>query len=134
MRKIFSLILFCGLLSSSSFSQLDSVSTSISFSLEIDSTFIDSITVPADFMTVDVWVNDPMLVGNVMISVYESQSGHPMARVNMNATTLAGYIVQNNNTLSIPIGFLDSNLSYDVRVLVQNFQLAYLPEIIISYP
>ena len=134
MRKILSLILFCGLFSATSFSQLDSVSVTVSFSLEVDSTFMDSISVPTDFMTVQVWVNDPMLVGNVLISVYESQSGHPMARINSNTAALQTINPLGGNTFSIPIGFLDSSLGYGVRVLVQNFQLAYLPEIIISYP
>lgn len=134
MRRIFSLLIFCGLFSSVGFTQLDSVSVSVSFSLEVDSTSIDSVSIPTDFMTATVSVNDPMLVGNIMISVYEQQSGHPMSRVNLKLADLqsAGYL--SGNTFSIPMGFLDSNLGYEVRVLVQNFQLAYLPEVIISYP
>lgn len=134
MKKLFLLVLVCSAFSTVTYSQLDSVSVSVSFSLEVDSTSMDSVLVPSDFMTVNVWVNDPLMVGNILISVYESPSGFPMARVNLNLAELqaAGYL--SGNTYMIPIGFLDDSLSYEIKTLPQNFQLAHLPEITISYP
>ena len=134
MKKVISLFAICSVLSFSSFSQLDSVSASISFSSIVDSTFMDSINVPADFMSVNVWVNDPILTGNIMVSIYEAQSGHPMARVNWNSATLQDSNPMNANTFLMPIGFLDSNLSYIVNVVVKDSQSAELPELSFSYP
>lgn len=134
MRRFLSVFIFCGLMSSFGFSQLDSVSVSVSFSLHTDSTFIDSLSAPSDFMTVDVWVNDPALVGGIMVSVYELQSGQPMARVNLSSSELQIASSLSGNTYSIPIGYLNSTLGYDVKINVQNFQLFYLPEVSVTYP
>lgn len=134
MKKVFSLITFLGILSFSSFSQLDSTNASVSFSSIVDSTYLDSINVPADFMTVNVWVNDPVATGNIMVSVYEITSGYPMARIHWNSTKLQSMNPLNENNFLIPVGFLDSNLGYTIHVEVKDTQAAVLPELTFSYP
>ncbi|NVK64006.1 MAG: hypothetical protein HWE22_05435 [Flavobacteriales bacterium] len=124
-------ISFC-LYCNTSFSQLDSVSVSISF--VTDSTLAMDTLIPSETMKADIWVNDTDFVGKVMISVYDQSNNRPMARVKYSHAELLqeGYI--SGNVLSVPVGYLDSTGQYSVKVQLQNFQLNYLSPIEINYP
>ncbi len=124
-------ISFC-LYCNTSFSQLDSVSVSISF--VTDSTLAMDTLIPSETMKADIWVNDTDFVGKVMISVYDQSNNRPMARVKYSHAELLqeGYI--SGNVLSVPVGYLDSTGQYSVKLQLQNFQLNYLSPIEINYP
>lgn len=114
------------------FSQLDSVSVSMSF--VPDSTSTMDTLVPSDLLKTDIWVNDTDFVGKAMVSVYDQLSNRPISRVKYTHAELLqqGYIV--GNVLSIPVGYLDPTGQYLVKVQLQNFQLNYLAPIEINYP
>ncbi len=124
-------ISFC-LYCNTSFSQLDSVSVSVSF--VTDSTLAMDTLIPSETMKANIWVNDTDFVGKVMISVYDQSNNRPMARVKYSHAELLqeGYI--SGNVLSVPVGYLDSAGQYSVKVQLQNFQLNYLSPIEINYP
>ncbi len=130
------LLLISAVFSYTAFSQLDSASVTVSFSSEVDSSFfdIDSSLVTVDFMSANVWLNEPLLLGDVLISVYETQSGQPMARKILTLAEIQSNGGFSANSVLIPVGYLDANLTYEIHVLIRNFQLAYLEELIISYP
>lgn len=116
------------------FAQLDSISASVLFTQEIDTTFDITNNDPSDFMNISVWVNDVDFLGQVMISIFDSSSGIPMARFKLSIAELQEQGMLEGNIVRIPIGFMSSEGAYRVEVDVQNFQLAYLPKVTISYP
>jgi len=133
MLKSIFFLLFFSLLSNFSYSQLDSVSVSISF--EADSSVVIDTLFSSEIMKADIWVNDTDFVGQVMVSVYDLQSHVPVSRVKFSRQQLIseGYILD-ENTISFPAGYLSASGQYSIDFELLDFQLNFLAPIIISYP
>ena len=133
MLKSIFFLLFFSLLCNTSYSQLDSVSVSISF--ETDSSAVIDTLFSSEIMKANIWVNDADFVGQAMVSVYDLQSHVPVSRVKYTRQQMLdeGYITDGNN-LSFPIGSLSSGGQYSIEFELQDFQLHFLAPVVISYP
>lgn len=128
---VFLAVSFC-FYCNTSFSQLDSVSVSVTFTTDANVT--DTLMMP-EVINAVIWMNDTDFIGQAMISVFDPVTNFPLARVKVDRQEMinAGYIL-NTNTVSFPIGNLPSNGQYSIEFELKDFQLNYLAPISISYP
>lgn len=121
------------LLGNGVFAQLDSVSvSSVTFSQEIVTDSITSITDTLDVMNIDVYIDDIDFMGEVIITVYETSTNFPVGKVKLMKLEAieTGVISGSNITVSL---YLDSTESYTGEILVRNFQGANTPLVVFNH-
>lgn len=133
MKKIlFGLMLF---VSSTTFSQLDSLDFSMSF--VSNPTFapgLDPVSQQGEILKVKVFVNDADFVGKLLVMVYDLPTNTPMAILKLSREEVLSGTYTENGLLVFNFPYLDPNASYKVILESQNFQGAYLPRVEKNYP
>lgn len=133
MKKI--LFGFLLLVSSSSFSQLDSVNFSMSFVTNPTFTAgLDEVAQQGDVFQVKVFVNDADFVGKLIVMVYDLPTDTPMAITKLERAEILSGTYTENGLIVFNIPYLDPTASYKVILETQNFQQAYLPRVEKNFP
>lgn len=132
MKKIlFGLML---LVSSATFSQLDSVDFSMSFLTNPSfNAGLDSADLQAPVFQVKVHVNDPDYVGKLIVMVYDLPTNTPMAIKKLDRDEILGGTYTENGLIVFNIPYLNPEASYKVILEIQNFQMNYLPRVEKNY-
>ncbi|XOV67608.1 MAG: hypothetical protein ACFHU9_00270 [Fluviicola sp.] len=130
-----SLILVLGMLlfGSGAFAQLDSVSVTLSFTQEssLDSTQTND---TIDVMNVEVYLDDIDFFSEVIVSVYDLSSGHPIAQIKSTKAELIALNSLSGSVATIEFPeFAPITGSYRVDVLARNFQGGNLPIVSETY-
>lgn len=107
-----------------SFSQTDSVSVNIQFGTMQDP---DSSQLTLNVMDLDVTAPDIDFVGAVLITVYDTNSNFPIARIKRSKVELENQNLISGNTMNVALPNLDPSQSYRIETLVRNFQGANYP-------
>ena len=133
MKKIlFGLIL---LVSSSTFSQLDSVDFSMSFVTNPTFTAgLDEVAQQGDIFQIKVFLNDLDYVGKLIVMVYDQQTDTPMSMMKLDREEILSGTYTQNGEIIFNLPYLDPSGSYKVILEAQNFQQAYLPRVEKSFP
>jgi hypothetical protein len=133
MKKIlFGLILF---VSSTSFSQLDSVNFSMAFVTNPTFTAgLDEVAQQGNVFQVKVFLNDVDYVGKLIVMVYDQQTDTPMSIMKLDREEVLSGTYSENGFIVFNIPYLDPSASYKVILEAQNFQQAYLPRVEKNYP
>lgn len=133
MKKIlFGLML---LVSSTTFSQLDSLDFSMSF--VTNPTFtpgLDDVSKQGNIFQVKVFVNDADYVGKLLVMVYDLPTNTPMAILKLDREQVLSGTYTENGLLVFSFPYLNPDASYKVILESQNFQGAYLPRVEKNYP
>ncbi|MNU67256.1 hypothetical protein D3C71_565900 [compost metagenome] len=133
MKKIlFGLML---LVSSTTFSQLDSLDFSMSF--VTNPTFtpgLDEVSQQGEIFQVKVFVNDADYVGKLIVMVYDLPTNTPMAILKLDREEVLSGTYTQNDLLVFSFPYLNPAASYKVILESQNFQGAYLPRVEKNYP
>lgn len=132
MKKIlFGLML---LVSSTTFSQLDSLDFSMSF--VSNPTFtpgLDPVSQQGEIFQVKVFVNDADYVGKLIVMVYDLPTNTPMAILKLDREQVLSGTYTENGLLVFSFPYLNPDASYKVILESQNFQGAYLPRVEKNY-
>ena len=133
MKKIlFGLIL---LVSSTTFSQLDSLDFSMSFVTNpVFTPGLDEVSKQGKIFQVKVFVNDADYVGKLIVMVYDLPTNTPMAILKLNRDQVLSGTYTENGLLVFSFPYLNPDASYKVILESQNFQGAYLPRVEKNYP
>ncbi|WP_300662351.1 hypothetical protein [Fluviicola sp.] len=133
MKKIlFGLML---LVSSTTFSQLDSLDFSMSFVTNPAFTpGLDDVSKQGNIFQVKVFVNDADYVGKLIVMVYDLPTNTPMAILKLDREQVLSETYTENGLLVFSFPYLNPDASYKVILESQNFQGAYLPRVEKNYP
>lgn len=133
MKKIlFGLIL---LVSSTTFSQLDSLDFSMSFVTNpVFTPGLDEVSKQGKIFQVKVFVNDADYVGKLIVMVYDLPTNTPMAILKLNRDQVLSGTYTENGLLVFSFPYLNPDASYKVILESQNFSGAYLPRVEKNYP
>ena len=114
--------------------QLDSVSVSISFSNSIVLDSLQQSNDTIDILNVAVYTDDIDFLGEILVTVYDQISAHPIAKIKSTKAELLSLNAINGSTSTIEFsGFPPVVGSYRIDVLVRNFQGGNLPMISTTY-
>lgn len=132
MKKIlFGLML---LVSSTTFSQLDSLDFSMSFVTNpVFSPGLDEVDRQGTIFQVKVFVNDADFVGKLLVMVYDLPTNTPMAILKLDREEVLSGTYTENGLLVFSFPYLNPDASYKVILESQNFQGAYLPRVEKNY-
>lgn len=122
------------LVSSTTFSQLDSLDFSMSF--VTNPTFtpgLNEVSQQGEIFQVKVFVNDADYVGKLIVMVYDLPTNTPMAILKLNREEVLSGTYTENGLLVFSFPYLNPEASYKVILESQNFQGAYLPRVEKNY-
>lgn len=123
------------LVSSSAFSQLDSVDFSMSFVMNPTFTAgLDEAALQSDVLQVKVFLNDTDYVGKLIVMIYDLQTNTPMAILKLEREEILSGTYTENGLVVFNIPYLNSSTSYKVILETLNFQQAYLPRVEKNFP
>ena len=108
------------------FSQLDSASVTLSFTVETDP--MDS-TQMVDALNISTTVNDIDYLGEVVVTVYDLSTGYPVAMVKVSKQEFLDENLVTGDTALLQLLDIDSASSYRVETIVRNYQGGQLPTI-----
>lgn len=118
------------LVSSATFSQLDSVNFSMSFVTNpAFSAGLDQTDLQEPVFQVKVSVNDVDYVGKLIVMVYDLQTNTPMAIKKLDRDEILGGTYTENGLIVFNLPYLNPEGSYKVILETQNFQQSYLPRV-----
>lgn len=133
MKKILTGLML--LLSSTTFSQLDSVDFSMSFVTNPTFTAgLDTVSQEGDIFQVKVSLNDVDYVGKLLVMVYDQQTDTPMSMMKLDREEVLSGTYTQNGEIIFNLPYLDPSGSYRVILEAQNFQMNYLPRVEKNYP
>ena len=119
-------LLCCLSVSSFAFSQLDSVAVNASFVYSTvfeesgDSLQMKSIQVAA-------WVNDFDFLGEIIVASYDLEFDTPFSLIKLSKAEIEAQGLHTNNTITVPIDYVEEGRSYRITVLARNFQGLNIP-------
>lgn len=133
MKKIlFGLMLF---VSSTTFSQLDSLDFSMAFVTNPPFTAgLDSVDQQGTIFQVKVFVNEPDSVGMITVMVYDAPSNTPLNASLLTREEISTGNYTNNGLIVFNFAYLDPNASYRVILETQNYEMNYLPRVEKNFP
>ena len=73
------------------------------------------------------WVNDFDFLGEIIIAAYDLEFDTPFAMIKLSKDEIETQGLHTNNTITIPIDFVEEGRSYRVTVLARNFQGLNIP-------
>ena len=122
-------------ISLSSFSQIDSVNVNVTFTIETDSTNLDSLGnyVVLDVINVNATIHDVDFLGEVIVTVYDSATDYPIAMRKMTAQQIIDANQKVGSVVTLKLDDIDPLGSYRVETQVRNFQGANFPMVITNY-
>lgn len=128
MKKIlFGLMLF---VSSTTFSQLDSLDFSMSFVTNpAFSPGLAPMSRQGEIFQVKVFVNDADSVGKLFVMVCDLSTGNPLATLKLEREEVLSETYTENGLLVFSFPYLNPDASYKVILESQNYQGAYLPRV-----
>ncbi len=130
MKKIlFGLML---LVSSTTFSQLDSVSVNLNF-ISIPSIDEDSLIIQQPIFQVEVQLNDFNDFGIIVIKLFQESSNEPLSIFYSSKSDILANGLLSDGKVLVRFPGIDPNLPYQVSIDIQNASLAYLPHTITYY-
>jgi hypothetical protein len=131
------LLLIILLFSSSflSYSQIDSVDVNLNFTVETDSTILDSLGNYSiiDVINVNATINDVDFLGEVLVTVYDSSLDYPIAMIKMTAQQIIDANQKVGSVVTVKLDGIDPSGSYRVETQVRNFQGANFPMVTTNY-
>jgi hypothetical protein len=123
------------LVSSSAFSQLDSVDFSMSFvNNPVFTAGLDEVDQQGNVFQVKVFLNDVDYTGKLIVMVYDLPTNTPMAIKKLDREEILSGTYTENGLIVFNIPYLDPAASYKIILETQNFQQAYLPRVEKNYP
>lgn len=123
------------LVSSTTFSQLDSLDFSMSFVTNPAFTpGLDEVDRQGTVFQVKVFVNDADFVGKLLVMVYDLATNTPMAILKLDREEVLSGTYTENGLLVFSFPYLNPGASYKVILESQNFQGSYLPRVEKNYP
>ena len=134
MKSLFaSILLFFA--SAAAYGQLDSVDFNAHFESNPQFTAgLDSLSAFGDVLQVEVFLNEPAMVGAATVLVYDAATETPLAIVRRTRTEILSGQFTQNGFVVFNIPYLDVQGQFKVVLEVQNFQMAYLNPISKFFP
>jgi hypothetical protein len=122
--KVILFITVCLLVSTFSYSQLDSVNVTTVF---VPYNNPSDSTQTGDMLKVKVWVNDLDFLGQVIVDVIDTPSDYPLSRIKYTKAQIVAEGLVQNGWIVIETGLFDPAGQYTIRTSVKNYQLLDLP-------
>ncbi len=123
------------LVSSTTFSQLDSLDFSMSFVTNpVFNAGLNELDQQGEIFQVKVFVNDADYVGKLIVMIYDLPTNTPMAILKLDRAEVLSGTYTENGLLVFNFPYLNPNAGYKVILESQNFQGAYLPRVEKNYP
>lgn len=123
------------LVSSTTFSQLDSLDFSMLFTTNpVFNVGLNELDQQGEIFQVKVLVNDADYVGKLVVMVYDLPTNTPMAILKLDRTEVLSGTYTENGLLIFNFPYLNPAAEYKIILEAQNFQGAYLPRVEKNYP